>query len=80
MVSTSNPWLKDIPLEVSLEALLDTFLALVMDCKAISNQSEHVTAFLRKYDRFASKLQSLRVNTQDFEVVKTLAIGAVGRV
>ncbi|KAI8847441.1 hypothetical protein BC829DRAFT_418437 [Chytridium lagenaria] len=51
---------KDIPIEISLESLLDTFIALVMD-----------------YDKFASKVQTLRVNTQDFEVVKTLATGAV---
>ncbi|KAJ3197031.1 Rho-associated protein kinase 2 [Irineochytrium annulatum] len=65
---------------LSFEGLLDSFLALVMDCKAASNQNEHVVGFLSKYDKLATRLQSLRVNTQDFEVVKTLATGAVGKV
>ncbi|KAJ3219933.1 Serine/threonine-protein kinase MRCK alpha [Dinochytrium kinnereticum] len=51
-----------------------------MDCKAASNHNEHVAGFVGKYDRFALKLQNLRINTQDFEVVKTLATGAVGKV
>ncbi|KAJ3109830.1 hypothetical protein HDU97_000060 [Phlyctochytrium planicorne] len=72
--------INDVPLELSFESLLDSFIALVMDCKAASNQNEHVSGFLGKYDKFAIRLQSLRVNTQDFEIVKTLATGAVGKV
>ncbi|KAJ3055695.1 hypothetical protein HK097_009662 [Rhizophlyctis rosea] len=65
---------------LTLEALLDTFLALYTDCKNASNQPEPLANFLKKYDKVFGKLQNLRINTHDFEVVKTLATGAVGRV
>ncbi|KAJ3296237.1 hypothetical protein HK104_001802 [Borealophlyctis nickersoniae] len=65
---------------LTLEGLLDTFLALYTDCKAATNQTEQLSAFVKKYDKIFGRLQGLRINTHDFEVVKTLATGAVGRV
>ncbi|KAJ3086228.1 hypothetical protein HK102_013395 [Quaeritorhiza haematococci] len=65
---------------LSVQALLDTFLALYTDCKASNSQTEHVSNFVQKYDSLISQLQNLRVNTQDFEVIKTLATGAIGKV
>ncbi|KAJ3039406.1 hypothetical protein HDV00_012283 [Rhizophlyctis rosea] len=65
---------------LTLEALLDTFLALYTDCKNASNQPEPLSGFLKKYDKVFGRLQNLRINTHDFEVMKTLATGAVGKV
>ncbi|KAI9334554.1 hypothetical protein BDR26DRAFT_822951, partial [Obelidium mucronatum] len=65
---------------LSFDALQDTLLALFSDCKTASNQTPHVSGFVDKFEKAVSRLQSLRVNTQDFEVVKTIATGAVGRV
>ncbi|KAJ3328503.1 CDC42 binding protein kinase [Blyttiomyces sp. JEL0837] len=65
---------------ISLETLLDTLFALFTDCKAASNQTEHVSGFVNRYEKIITRLQSLRVNTQDFEVIKILATGAVGKV
>ncbi|TPX40839.1 hypothetical protein SeMB42_g05848 [Synchytrium endobioticum] len=68
------------PSSISLELLLDTFLALYTDCRAAANQTEHIVKFVQKYDKVAARLQKLRVNTQDFDVVKVLATGAIGKV
>ncbi|TPX38285.1 hypothetical protein SmJEL517_g00073 [Synchytrium microbalum] len=65
---------------ISLELLLDTFLALYTDCKGAANQTEHIVKFVQKYDKVATRLQKQRVNTQDFDVVKVLATGAIGKV
>ncbi|KAI9104066.1 hypothetical protein DFS34DRAFT_305095 [Phlyctochytrium arcticum] len=65
---------------LSVEALLDVFLALYTDCKAASSQVGNLTEFVRKYDKVTARLQTLRINTADFDIVKTLATGAVGKV
>ncbi|KNC96665.1 AGC/DMPK/GEK protein kinase [Spizellomyces punctatus DAOM BR117] len=66
---------------LSLEALLDFFLAVYTDCKtAASSQTGHMAAFVHKYEKLMTRLQALRINTADFDIVKTLATGAVGRV
>ncbi|KAJ8330632.1 hypothetical protein O5D80_001153 [Batrachochytrium dendrobatidis] len=65
---------------LSLEVLLDAFLAVYTDCKSANNTSEQISGFIRQYDQLVPKLQTLRVNTRDFETIKTLATGAVGRV
>ena len=75
---------------ISYETLLDAFIALYTDGKACSN-SEHITGFVSKCKylisdifisdkQFCQSLQSLRVNTHDFDIVKTLATGAIGKV
>lgn len=75
---------------LSLETLMDTFLAVVSDCRAATNQNEQISSFLQKCmmtmivliidGTIASKLEVTRVNVKDFETIKTLATGAVGRV
>ncbi|KAI8909856.1 hypothetical protein DFJ77DRAFT_512718 [Powellomyces hirtus] len=65
---------------LSFETLLDTFLALYTDCKASSPQAGHINNFIQKYEKLITKLQGLRINTADFEIMKTLATGAVGKV
>ncbi|KAJ3014858.1 hypothetical protein HKX48_004913 [Thoreauomyces humboldtii] len=65
---------------LSLETLLDTFLALYTDCRAASPPAGPMSNFLTKYEKLIFKLQALRINTADFEVMKTLATGAVGKV
>nr|KAJ3420367.1 hypothetical protein HK105_005752 [Polyrhizophydium stewartii] len=65
---------------LSLEVLLDAFLAVYTDCKAASNNNEQIAGFIAQYDQLVPKLQTMRVNTRDFETIKTLATGAVGRV
>ncbi|KAI9002649.1 hypothetical protein BC832DRAFT_560539 [Gaertneriomyces semiglobifer] len=65
---------------LSVEALLDAFLALYIDCKTASHPPEHLTSFLRKYEKAFTRLQALRINLADFDIVKTLATGAVGKV
>lgn len=64
----------------SIETLLDAFIALYTDCKAMSPQSEYIASFLAKYEKTVTKIKKMRINTQDFEVLKTLATGAVGKV
>ncbi|KAJ3161730.1 hypothetical protein HDU86_006500 [Geranomyces michiganensis] len=65
---------------LSFETLLDTFLALYTDCKASSPPAGPINGFIQKYEKVISKLQGLRINTADFEIIKTLATGAVGKV
>eukprot|EP00842_Homolaphlyctis_polyrhiza_P006316 jgi/Hompol1/6686/HPOL_005052-RA len=71
---------------ISLEVLIDAFLAIHTDCKAATNNNEQIAGFLTQCatavldDQLVTKLQQLRVNTRDFETIKTLATGAVGRV
>ncbi|KAH6563038.1 hypothetical protein BASA50_002666 [Batrachochytrium salamandrivorans] len=65
---------------LSLEVLLDAFLAVYIDCKSASKTNDQISGFIRQYDQLVPKLQILRVNTRDFEIIKTLATGAVGRV
>ncbi|KAI8609085.1 kinase-like domain-containing protein [Chytriomyces sp. MP71] len=65
---------------LSIEALQDALMALHSDCKASSNPTPHISAFVGKFEKAVAVLQGLRVNTQDFDVIKTLATGAVGRV
>ncbi|KAJ3170832.1 hypothetical protein HDU87_008717 [Geranomyces variabilis] len=65
---------------LSFETLLDTFLALYTDCKASSPPAGPINGFIQKYEKVISKLQGLRINTADFEIMKTLATGAVGKV
>ena len=36
------------PSSISLELLLDTFLALYTDCKGAGNQTEHIVKFVQK--------------------------------
>ena len=38
---------QDTP-NISLDVLLDTFLALFLDCKAASKQTEHIASFVGK--------------------------------
>ncbi|KAJ1562715.1 hypothetical protein HK405_008720, partial [Cladochytrium tenue] len=68
-----------MPVEFSIETLLDTFSALALDLRSSATESEYALAFLGKYEAVASRMQRLRVNRQDFEVVKTLATGAIGK-
>lgn len=51
------------------------------DCVCVSESSDSAL-FLKTIldDKIVTKIQALRVNTQDFEVVQTLATGAVGKV
>lgn len=82
---------------LTLETLLDTFVAVYADCKAATNQTEQISTFLTKcnyqiHNEFlsnrhfrivqsvASKLETTRLNTKDFDTIKTLATGAVGKV
>ncbi|KAJ3325912.1 Rho-associated protein kinase 2 [Boothiomyces sp. JEL0866] len=65
---------------LSLETLLDIFVAVYTDCKAATNQNDQITTFISRYNSVVGKIQSFRVNMKDFETIKTLATGAVGRV
>ena len=72
---------------LSMETLLDTFVAVYTDCKSATTQNEQIQGYLSKCiiilmldDSLISKIQNLRVNTGDFDTIKTLATGAVGRV
>ncbi|KAJ3277142.1 hypothetical protein HDV01_000194 [Terramyces sp. JEL0728] len=65
---------------LSLETLLDIFVAVYTDCKAATNQNDQISAFITRYNSVVGKIQSFRVNMKDFETIKTLATGAVGRV
>ncbi|KAJ3399310.1 Serine/threonine-protein kinase MRCK beta, partial [Chytriomyces hyalinus] len=75
---TSDDNHHEVPL--SVHALQDALLAVFSDCKVVTSQTPHISGFIGKFEKAVNILQSLRINTQDFEVIKTLATGAVGRV
>ena len=76
--------------EITLESLVDSFVALYNDCKAIPRPTEHVSKFICKCkfgiyiiewdDDTVKKLKQLRVNKDDFDNIKILATGAIGKV
>jgi flagellar motor switch protein FliG len=72
---------------LSLETLLDTFIAVYTDCKLATNRTEPISNFIEKCKRkteidahIIKRIESSRINRNDFEIIKTLATGAVGTV
>eukprot|EP00833_Pecoramyces_ruminatium_P007872 jgi/Orpsp1_1/1181904/evm.model.c7180000079081.1 len=65
---------------LSYETLLDILVSVFEDCKQAARQTDSITLFLNKYENIVKKIQTLRLNITDFEVVKPLAQGAIGKV
>ncbi|KAI9030410.1 hypothetical protein DFJ74DRAFT_469449 [Hyaloraphidium curvatum] len=66
---------------VPIDALLDAFILFTEELRHRKfEQTEHVKKFLAKYDPAVQRLRSVRVNANDFEQIKLLATGAVGKV
>jgi len=65
---------------LSYERLLDILVSVFEDCKQASRKNDSITLFLDKYENIIKKIQTLRLNITDFEVVKPLAQGAIGKV
>ncbi|ORX47610.1 hypothetical protein BCR36DRAFT_584701 [Piromyces finnis] len=65
---------------LSYETLLDILVSVFEDCKQASRITDSMQLFLNKYENIVKKIQTLRLNISDFEVVKPLAQGAIGKV
>jgi len=65
---------------LSYETLLDILISVFEDCKQVAHVTDSITLFLNKYENIVKKIQTLRLNMSDFEVVKPLAQGAIGKV
>ncbi|KAJ3335930.1 hypothetical protein HDU93_004059, partial [Gonapodya sp. JEL0774] len=69
------------PSSVSVDTLLDVLVALTEDLRAKKGeQTEMIQGFFARYDGVVKKIQSLRINIDDFATIKLLATGAVGKV
>lgn len=65
---------------LSYETLLDILISVFEDCKQVAHVTDSISLFLNKYENVVKKIQTLRLNMSDFEVVKPLAQGAIGKV
>jgi len=65
---------------LSYETLLDILVSVFEDCKQAPHVTDSIALFLDKYENIVKKIQTLRLNISDFEVVKPLAQGAIGKV
>lgn len=67
--------------EISVDGLLDTIQSLVTDCDHPNlRRIKNVEAFLNRYEISASQIASLRMKTNDFNVIKVIGRGAFGEV
>ena len=67
--------------QLTVEHLLDAFFALYDDCRSFSaDKTGVVPPFVQKYDTILKKIRQLRLNKDDFEVLKALAKGQFGKV
>jgi len=65
---------------LSYETLLDILVSVFEDCKQATRKTDSISLFLDKYENIVKKIQTLRLNITDFEVIKPLAQGAIGKV
>ncbi|KAI8374295.1 kinase-like domain-containing protein [Radiomyces spectabilis] len=67
--------------DTNIDTLFDCLIALHQDCLALSpKHHEYITSFLHRYDSLCKQVTSLRINKQDFEIIKPLAKGQFGTV
>ncbi|KNE68218.1 AGC/DMPK/ROCK protein kinase [Allomyces macrogynus ATCC 38327] len=68
------------PPDLSVDALVDSVLAIYHDVKQTVGDNPNFAKFLKRFDPIVGQLNGLRISTDDFEVVQKLAAGAFGTV
>ncbi|KAJ3370826.1 Rho-associated protein kinase 2 [Allomyces arbusculus] len=68
------------PPDLSVDALVDSVLAIYHDVKQTVGDNPNFAKFLKRFDPIVGQLNGLRISTNDFEIVQKLASGAFGTV
>ncbi|KAI7868916.1 kinase-like domain-containing protein [Spinellus fusiger] len=67
----------------TIDCLLDAFLAVYYDCSEYQTAYPHqesIQKFLSKYEKTCQQLKNIRINKDDFEIIRPLAHGLFGTV